>query len=147
MSESEKRQSQNPSGEKAHVGGCHCGAVRFEARFDLSKGGTRCNCTVCTKVASTGVVMKPDAFRLLAGAESLGEYRVGNSPNSRHFCKRCGIHVFGKGHVEVLGGDFVSVNLNCLDDVELSTLPVLYWDGRHDNWSAGPRREPWPVRA
>jgi len=51
---------------------------------------------------------------------------------------------FGRGHLAELGGDFVSINLNCLDGVELSELKVMYWDGRHDNW-AGARDEPWPV--
>jgi hypothetical protein len=37
--------------------------------------------------------------------------------------------------LEVLGGDFASVNLNCLDDIDpISSL--LHWDGRHDNWHA-----------
>lgn len=140
-------QNPNPAGLKTHVGGCHCGQVRFQAELDLGAGGSRCNCSLCTMVAQTGVVVKPAAFRLLQGAESLGEYRVGDSPNARCFCKRCGIQVFGQGNVPEIGGEFVSVNLNCLDEVELSALPVVYFDGRHDNWMAGPRPEPWPVRA
>lgn len=145
MNETQKRQTPNASGTKVHSGGCHCGAVRFEAELDLGAGATRCNCTICTKTGSTNVVVKPNAFRLLAGAESLGEYRVGTSPNSRSFCKRCGIHVFGQGDVVELGGAFVSVNVNSLEDVELSALKVQYWDGRHDNWAAGMRPEPWPM--
>ena len=145
MIETEKRQSPNVSGAKVYSGGCHCGAVRFEAELDLGKGATRCNCTICTKVGSTGLVVKPSAFRLLAGAESLGEYRVGSSPNRRAFCKRCGVHVFGQGVVEELGGAFVSVNAHCLEDVELSALKVQYWDGRHNNWAAGLLPEPWPM--
>ena len=44
-----------------------------------------------------------------------------------------------------LGGDFVSVNLNCLDSFDPATVKTIYWDGRHDNWQAGPRDQPWPV--
>jgi len=91
-------------------------------------------------------MVKPNAFRLLAGAEILGEYRASeSSPNRRAFCKRCGIHVFGQGYVEEIGGDFVSVNTHCVEGVELSALKIGYWDGRHDNWAAGTRPEPWPV--
>lgn len=147
MSETQKRQTTNPTGLRKHAGGCHCGAVRFEAELDLAAGATRCNCTVCTKVGSTSVGMKPGAFRLLAGAEDLGVYRVGNSPNQRNFCKRCGVQVFGQGDVPELGGAFVSVNVNCLDDIDPGELQIGYWDGRHNNWHAGMRNQPWPVRA
>ena len=36
-----------------------------------------------------------------------------------------------------MGGAFVSVRLNCLDDVtpeELIAAPVQYFDGLHNNW-------------
>lgn len=147
MSRTDERRSTNPKGLKVHAGGCHCGAVRFEAELDLSAGATRCNCTICTKVAATSVVVKPDAFRVLAGAESLGEYRRAASPVARFFCRRCGIQTFSRGVLQELGGAYVGVNVNCLDDVDVAELTVGYWDGRHDNWGAGLRSEPWPVRA
>jgi hypothetical protein len=37
------------------------------------------------------------------------------------------------------------VNLNCLDDADPNALKVAHWDGRHDNWQAGPRDAPWPM--
>ncbi len=147
MSRTDEQRNGNPSGTKVHTGGCHCGAVRFEAELDLDAGATRCNCTICTRVAATSVIVKPDALRVLSGAEGLAEYRGGSSPNARFFCRRCGIQVFGRGFVEEIGGAYASVNVNCLDDVELAELSVGYWDGRHDNWGAGLRKEPWPVRA
>jgi len=53
----------------------------------------------------------------------------------------------GAGHLDVLGGDYVSINLNSLDDFDLSRTQLAYWDGRHNNWQAGPRSTPWPVSA
>jgi len=41
----------------------------------------------------------------------------------------------------------VSVNLNTLDDVDPRDVKVIYWDGRHDNWQAGPRDIAWPIVA
>lgn len=132
---------------KRYTGGCHCGAVRFQADLDLSKPVTRCNCSICAKVAQTGVIIKPDAFSLLAGDGDLSDYVWGAKIGTRRFCKHCGIHCFGSGHLEQLGGDYVSVNVNALDDVDVSKLTILYWDGRHDNWMAGPRPTPWPLVA
>ena len=127
-----------------HPGSCHCGAIRFQARLDLGAGGTRCNCSICTKLGVTAALMKPEAFTLLSGAEKLGSYQWGAKISSRHFCTVCGVYVYAQGHLAEIGGDFVSVNLNCLDAVDVDQLHVMYWDGRHDSWDAGPRAKPWP---
>jgi hypothetical protein len=95
----------------------------------------------------TGQIVKPDAFALVAGEESLGTYVWGGKISTRFFCRHCGIHCFGRGYLIEVGGDYVSVNLNCLDGVDPSELAIVYWDGRHDNWHAGPRTTPWPVSA
>jgi hypothetical protein len=126
-----------------HQGGCHCGAVRFELELEGAVQGSRCNCSICTKVAQTGAIVKPSAFRLLEGEESLSKYVWGRI-STRHFCKHCGVHCFGLGHLAEVGGDFASVNLNCVDDVDVNQIPVIHWDGRHDNWQAGPKSAPWP---
>ncbi|QSQ19519.1 GFA family protein [Pyxidicoccus parkwayensis] len=145
MSETQTQKTQ--SNLEWKKGGCLCGAVRFEAQVDLTAPVGRCNCTICTKVGSTGTVVKPSAFRLVSGEEHLGRWSKGGSPNYRVFCKQCGTQVFGEGNVPELGGEFRSVNVNCLDDVDLTELNIGYWDGRHDNWQAGMRPQPWPVRA
>ncbi len=132
-------------GTRKHAGSCHCGAVRFEVEFDMGAGAGRCNCSICTKVGALGAIVKPEAFTLVSGAESLGEYQWGAKISRRFFCRTCGIHCFGRGHLAELGGDYVSVNLNALNDVELSDMKVVHWDGRHDNWQAGPRGTPWPI--
>jgi hypothetical protein len=135
----------NGIGSTKHRGSCHCGALRFEVDLDLSTGVSRCNCTICTKVGSTGAVVKPDAFALLSGEGDLGEYAFGGRTGRRYFCRHCGIHGFLRGHLPELGGDYVSININCLEDVELADLKLIYWDGRHNNWDAGPRERPWPI--
>jgi hypothetical protein len=128
-----------------HVGTCHCGAVRFEVTIEPGARITRCNCTICRRTAVTGTIVKPAAWRLLSGDGNLQSYEWGGRIGTRFFCKTCGIHCFAPGHLDQLGGDYVSVNLNCFDDLELDEAKVLHWDGRHNNWHAGPRATPWPV--
>ncbi|MCP3168283.1 GFA family protein [Myxococcus qinghaiensis] len=132
---------------KTYVGGCHCGAVRFEAEFDLSAPVNRCNCTVCTKMGGTTTSVPPSQFRVTKGESETSEYRVGDSPNYRRFCKHCGVQCYGGGFVEEMGGHFRSINLGCLDGVDVSKLTVQYWDGRYNNWEAGPSNQPFPLRA
>jgi hypothetical protein len=129
---------------RALRGSCHCGAVCYEVDADVSRGGSRCNCSICTKLGAFGAIVKPEAFKLLSDEAALGQYRWG-VVSTRYFCKHCGTHCYGRGTLPELGGAFVSFSLNTVDELELSELKVVYWDGRHDNWRAGPSDKPWPM--
>jgi len=127
---------------KTYLGSCHCGAVTFEADIDLAAGSGRCNCSICTKRRAWGVVIKPDAFRLLRGADRLSDYQFGTMSGHHRFCSNCGCAPFGDGHVEEIGGDFVSVQIACLDELspeELAAIPVNYADGRNNAWWERPK--------
>ncbi|HKQ71223.1 MAG TPA: aldehyde-activating protein, partial [Polyangiaceae bacterium] len=92
MNDTEAGQASEKVGTSKCAGGCHCGAVRFEADIDWSKGAGRCNCSICTKIAQTGAIVKPTAFRLLTGEESLSSYEWAAKISRRFFCKHCGVH-------------------------------------------------------
>lgn len=112
---------------KPYHGSCHCGAIAFEAAIDLAAGTGKCNCSICMKARSWTAIVKPDEFRLTQGADQLSDYRFGSGAVTYRFCPGCGVHVFALGYVEQMGGEFVSVRVNCLDDAtvqELADVPV-----------------------
>lgn len=129
-----------------HHGSCLCGDVQFEVQVDLSQG-SQCNCTICTKLGATGSLVKPAEFTLLSDKSKQASFTRNPEVGNRYFCARCHVYCYGAGHLAELGGDFVSVNLNCIDGFDLTKAALIHWDGRHDNWGAGPRPARWPLDA
>ena len=82
---------------KTYHGSCHCGSVRFEADIDLGAGTIKCNCTICSKMRFWAAQVPSSAFRLLAGSDSLREYRYHTRQDAHYFCGDCGINTFSTG--------------------------------------------------
>ena len=126
--------------KKTYHGSCHCGSVRYEVTGDLAAGTVRCNCSICTKARSWLMAVSPEDFRLLSGESEVTEYRF-NSNRIRHlFCKHCGVRSFGSAEMPQ-GGKMFVVYVSCLDDVEadeLADAPVMFVDGRNDNFQSAP---------
>jgi hypothetical protein len=137
-------------------GGCHCGAVKFECEIDLAPEGQRspqirpgtwyastlrCNCSFCGKTRMWKSHVPAEVFKLLQGVDNLSHYSFGEGSIDHTFCKTCGVYPFVTSSLEVMGGDFVCVNVACLEDVrpeELAAAPIRYEDGAHDDWDHPP---------
>lgn len=129
--------------KKTYSGSCHCGAVRFKVDMDLAASTSKCNCSICRKTHAWSTIVKPADFQLLAGESELSDYQFGSKSGHHLFCKHCGVRPFGRGYVEQIGGDFVSINLGALDDAtdeELAAAPVQYMNGRDNDWFNAPRQ-------
>jgi hypothetical protein len=105
-----------------HQGGCHCGAVRFEAELELSSLIT-CNCSICGKSGAIMAFIPAAQLRQTAGEEGLTDYQFGKKTIHHAFCKVCGIRCFGRGTGKD-GNAWSMVNVRCLDDIDVHTLEI-----------------------
>lgn len=109
------------------TGGCHCGAVRFEAEVDTSSG-IECNCSYCSKAAPLLAFTSAEEFRQTAGASDLTDYRFNKKVIAHLFCKYCGISAFGRGK----GPDsteMAAINLRCVDGIDLASIARKPFNG------------------
>lgn len=126
--------------KKTYCGSCHCGAVRFEADFDLAQGTAKCNCSICLKTRAWMAFVPASSFRLLSGESALGDYQFGRKVIHHRFCTNCGVRPFGHGK-DAGGNAFYAVRVNCLDGVDAAELvdaPIKYFDMRHDDFKTPP---------
>ena len=111
-------------------GGCHCGAVRFEAHLpEPPVPALDCNCSICAMTGFLHVMVPHEQFELLNGRVALASYRFGSGAADHLFCATCGIKSFYQPRSHP---DCWSLNANCFDrPVELE---VERFDGK--NWEA-----------
>ena len=119
------------------AGGCHCGAVRFEAEVAESARLLDCNCSICTKTGYLHLIVPAADFRLLRGEANLVDYRFGTGTARHRFCATCGIKGF---YVPRSHPDGISINARTLDGKAWRALPVDPFDGR--DWEAARARLP-----
>jgi hypothetical protein len=114
------------SGHDWLEGGCHCGAVRFRVR----PGGRKvldCNCSICRKKGFLHLIVPPQDFQLLQGADALREYRFGTGVARHRFCGTCGVHPF---YTPRSHPDQVDVNVRCLDGDAMDLFEPEPFDGQ-----------------
>jgi len=113
------------------AGGCHCGAVRFEAALPARVEAQSCNCSMCAKTGFVHIIVPESRFRLTQGAERLTEYTFNTGVAKHLFCSACGVKSFYRPRSNPDGW---SVNAGCLDDVEGLDIHIEAFDGQ--NWEA-----------
>ena len=108
-----------------HRGGCHCGAVAFEVDAPARLVVSECNCSICRMTGFLHLIVPRTRFRLLRGADALGDYRFYTGTAQHLFCSRCGVKSF---YVPRSNPDGYSVNLRCLDQSTLAEVTIEPFD-------------------
>jgi hypothetical protein len=103
------------------VGGCLCGAIRYEIDrvFDV----IYCHCNQCRRSSGGPVLLSAavagNAFRVTSGTPAV--YPT-SAAGRNHFCANCGTSLFGEyrdeGHLLARDGRYYSVRVGTLDDAE-----------------------------
>ena len=112
-----------------HIGGCHCGRVRFEVTAPADITVAECNCSICSRVGYLHLVVPGDRFKLVSGREALTTYTFNTGTAKHLFCSVCGVKSF---YVPRSHPDGYSVNARCLDPGTVENMIVKSFDGK--NW-------------
>jgi len=115
------------------AGGCHCGAVRFEALLPNAIEVEDCNCSIGARVGFLHIIVPAARFRLTSGTDKLTAYSFNTGTAKHLFCSICGVKSF---YVPRSNPDGFSVNLRCLDEPKVFTeVSIVNFDGKGD-WDA-----------
>src|SRR5262249_31243706 len=107
-------------GMKTYKGSCHCGKVRFEVDADIDHVRL-CDCSICRKRGALTHRVEESCFRLLTPLDELSLYQWHTRTAKDYFCSACGVLAFRRPRT---APHLWAVNVRCLDDVDLSAIPI-----------------------
>ncbi|MGZ5226692.1 MAG: GFA family protein [Burkholderiales bacterium] len=110
-----------------YKGSCHCGKIALEVDGEL-KEAMACNCSICSRKGSLLWFVPREKLRLTS-QEDVGTYIFNKHVIKHHFCQTCGIHPYAEAP-DPKGKSMAAINIRCLDDVDLASVPVKNFDGR-----------------
>jgi hypothetical protein len=70
-----------------------------------------------------------ERLRLLTPDENASAYTFNKHIIRHRFCPICGIHPYGEG-MDPRGVPMAAINIRCIEDVDLTRVPVSHFDGR-----------------
>ena len=111
-----------------HKGSCHCGRVAFEVDGTID-GAMSCNCSMCQRRGSLLWFVPREKMRLTTPEANASTYTFNKHVIQHRFCKHCGIQSFAWGK-DPRGNEMAAINLRCLEDFELESVPVKQVNGK-----------------
>lgn len=112
-----------------YTGSCHCQNVRIEFETDL-KEVMACNCSICLRRGHLLAFGPESNFKLLTESNELSDYQWSKKNIHFFFCKACGCAPFARANTP--SGPSVAVNARCLENIDLTKIPVVDFDGKHN---------------
>lgn len=112
---------------KTYTGSCHCGAVLYTVNGEFTEG-MRCNCSHCRRKGFLLAFVPDTDFTLLLGEGAETTYHFNKHHIDHTFCRICGVQSYGHGH-DGNGNYMTMINLNCLQNFDLSAIKVNEFDG------------------
>jgi hypothetical protein len=109
-------------------GSCHCGQVAFEVEGEI-ESAMACNCSICQRKGSLLWFVPRDSLHLLTPEDAARAYEFNKHLIQHRFCPTCGIHPYADG-TDPKGNRMAAVNVRCLEDIDLASIPVTHFDGR-----------------
>jgi len=112
----------------SYRGSCHCGDTRFIVEGELTQA-LECNCSHCSRKGYLLWFVPREKLSLETPLDALSTYRFNRHVIDHHFCPECGCAPFGLG----TGGDgkaTAAINVRCLEEVDLVSVPRVPVDGR-----------------
>ena len=103
-----------------YQGSCHCGRVRFEVEAELDHVRV-CDCSICRRRGALLHRVAPERIRFATPLDDMLTYTFNTHTARDYFCPTCGILPFRRPRTAP--GEW-SVNVRCLDGVDLDAIPV-----------------------
>jgi hypothetical protein len=130
--------SATPEGATRHVGGCLCGALRYDAVGDPQHQG-HCYCADCRKASGSGFIpfigFAADAVSFSGRSVQFRSRAANGNEAVRNFCPICGGLVFGG----VVGeSTSFTIYAGSLDDPSSFHPTIAIFTRGHPEWAVIP---------
>ncbi len=110
-------------------GGCHCGAIQFEALVDITQPLLQCNCSICSMTGFIHLFVPHQDFQLQQGLDQLTSYQFNTAQANHLFCSVCGVKSFYQPRSHPKSW---SINAHCLKNFDFNMAVIKTFDGQ--NW-------------
>ncbi len=109
-------------------GSCHCGRIAYDVEGELQTV-MECNCSHCSRKGYLLWFVPREQLTLNTPDAAIATYRFNKHAIEHRFCTNCGCAPFALGNGPG-GQPMASINVRCLEGVDLAGLEVRKFDGR-----------------